>query len=365
MIQVLVFISALTMSVYALSILFVVKHLPRKKPGAAQGGLPGISIIIPCRNEALHIRSCLQSIEENLPFPCACEILVVDDHSEDRTAELAASMQERLPLRVLTSDGTGKKPALETGIAHAKHDVVLTLDADCRVGKMWLQTMANEFSARNLNMLCGPLALETGETLFTGMQRTESAAVVGISAALLESGRPATCNGANLMFSKSVFKTLGGYSGHRHLASGDDDLLMHRFFKYNPKATAYSLDANALVTTVAIAGKEEFYAQRLRWISKRGAYLYPWNGYLQVLVTLHLAAYYMLLLTALLFFMPGNLFYIVLKYAVDLIYRHKLKDFVQVPYVHVLLMPFYQSYVFVLLLKSRNHIPQWKGRKLR
>src|SRR5689334_21528005 len=50
-----------------------------------------VTVIIPARNEADNITSCLASLQ-NQTYPSALfEIIVVDDHSEDKTAELVES----------------------------------------------------------------------------------------------------------------------------------------------------------------------------------------------------------------------------------------------------------------------------------
>lgn len=364
MMQAFVIISAFILLAYAATIFSVARCLPLHTRTYVARDMPGISIIIPCRNEAENINACLQSVAANGLLTGKSEVIVVDDHSDDATATEAAKMKDLLPLRILKSEGEGKKAALETGIRHAKNDAILTLDADCTVHTNWLESMTSEFIGRKLNMLCGPLILQHDKNLFSALQCAESAAIVGLSAAMLESGRPATCNGANLMFSKRVFEKAGSYHEHRHIASGDDDLLMHRFYKLDPAATGYTLNPQSAVTAPTAETREAFYAQRLRWISKRSAYLFPWNQYMQWLITLHLAAFYFLLLTSVIVYMPVNLLFILIKYAADLYYRQRLTSFVQVPVLHLLLMPIYQSYIFSLLWKSLYHIPEWKGRKI-
>ncbi len=90
-------------------------------PEAAESLKPGISIVIPARNEE---RTIGQVIEKALPY--GDEILVVDGHSRDRTAHIARACG----VRVLTDHGRGKGDALRVGAAAVRHEITVFMDAD-------------------------------------------------------------------------------------------------------------------------------------------------------------------------------------------------------------------------------------------
>ncbi len=94
---------------------------------------PEVSIIVPSFNEELRLPASLEKIanyiREKRPNT---EVLVVDDGSADRTAEVAESWKDRIPqLRVL-SNGTnrGKGFSVRHGAQEAHGDIVLFTDAD-------------------------------------------------------------------------------------------------------------------------------------------------------------------------------------------------------------------------------------------
>ena len=94
---------------------------------------PEVSIIVPSFNEELRLPASLEKIanyiREKRPNT---EVLVVDDGSADRTAEVAESWKDRIPqLRVL-SNGTnrGKGFSVRHGAQEARGDIVLFTDAD-------------------------------------------------------------------------------------------------------------------------------------------------------------------------------------------------------------------------------------------
>lgn len=80
-----------------------------------------VTIIIPTRNEAAGIGQVLQWVK-----PYIDEILVVDGHSTDGTADLA----RQAGVRVIQDNGRGKGAALKLGIAEAHGDILVFMDAD-------------------------------------------------------------------------------------------------------------------------------------------------------------------------------------------------------------------------------------------
>ncbi|HHQ14259.1 MAG TPA: glycosyltransferase [Chromatiales bacterium] len=98
------------------------------RPDADPGEL---TVLIPARNEAQTIVACLRSVLAQGP---TLRIVVVDDRSEDRTAEMVSALgSERITLisgQPLPTGWTGKLWALQQGLAHASTEQILLLDAD-------------------------------------------------------------------------------------------------------------------------------------------------------------------------------------------------------------------------------------------
>jgi glycosyltransferase involved in cell wall biosynthesis len=88
-----------------------------------------IAVIIPARNEEKNISVLLTALKNSTIKPS--EIVVVDDHSSDKTSELAsASGAVVLTGTALPQDWTGKTYALQQGISYTKSPILLFLDAD-------------------------------------------------------------------------------------------------------------------------------------------------------------------------------------------------------------------------------------------
>ena len=119
-------------------------------PCADPGRQPFVSILVPARNEERNIARCIESLlaQEYLEF----EVIVLNDNSSDRTAEILTELQARSPrLRVLPGKSlpagwVGKNYACHQLAHAAKGDFLFFTDADT-----WHhpQTLAKSMSALN------------------------------------------------------------------------------------------------------------------------------------------------------------------------------------------------------------------------
>jgi glycosyltransferase involved in cell wall biosynthesis len=91
---------------------------------------PQVSVIIPARNEEASLADCLQSLTTQSGI--AFEIIVVDDHSTDRTRQIAESFPsvQVIAAAPLPAGWTGKNNAVTTGARHARGEWLLFTDAD-------------------------------------------------------------------------------------------------------------------------------------------------------------------------------------------------------------------------------------------
>jgi glycosyltransferase involved in cell wall biosynthesis len=95
-----------------------------------EGIAPSVSVIVPARNEEASLGTCLESLvsQSGVDF----EIIVIDDHSTDRTHEIAASFAGVSVIEAgpLPAGWTGKNNAVVTGVGHARCEWLLFMDAD-------------------------------------------------------------------------------------------------------------------------------------------------------------------------------------------------------------------------------------------
>jgi dolichol-phosphate mannosyltransferase len=103
--------------------------MSQNDPVATASPPPLLSVIVPVYNEE-------QTVEQLLRRVCELtdgdrEVLVVDDGSHDRTADLLRAWDGRAGVRVLRhAQNQGKGAAIRTGLAQARGEIVLIQDAD-------------------------------------------------------------------------------------------------------------------------------------------------------------------------------------------------------------------------------------------
>ena len=105
-----------------------------------------VSVVVPAYNEEQTIESVLRSLLRSISD--VHEIIVVDDGSEDKTAQLAQKCAHGEPrIRILRlAKNEGKTAALKHGFAASTGDVVIVQDADL------------EYDPREIPGLVGPIA---------------------------------------------------------------------------------------------------------------------------------------------------------------------------------------------------------------
>lgn len=98
-----------------------------------------VSVLIPARNERLHIEGCLESVLASDTSGFRMEVLVLDDRSEDETAAMVQAIADR-DARVRLLHGVdlpegwmGKSHACHRLVQEAKGEWYMFVDADVRL----------------------------------------------------------------------------------------------------------------------------------------------------------------------------------------------------------------------------------------
>ncbi|CCH00192.1 glycosyl transferase family 2 [Fibrella aestuarina BUZ 2] len=244
--------------------------------------LPSLTVVIPVRNEAANLPNLLADLNQQTYRNF--EVIVADDASTDATVTLAQTFAQTAPypltVLALADDPTvasPKKRAIAQSIERATGTLIVTTDGDCRVGPRWLNTIARFQARSGAKLVSGPVTFTTDRSVFGSLQTVEFASLIGAGAATMAHARPTMCNGANLCYQKAVFRDVGGFSGIDQVASGDDELLMHKIAAQYPGGVRFLKDRDAIVETAAHASLIAFYRQRKRWAGKWRTYtsLFP------------------------------------------------------------------------------------------
>ncbi len=237
-----------------------------------------VSVIIPARNETVNIANCIRSILAQSYPAYLIEIIVVDDHSTDDTADITQAMAlayTNVYLIKLSETDTNmayKKRAIEAGINRAAGTLIVTTDADCIHPQLWLETLVQYQEKTQAQFIAAPVVYITKNKLLSVFQCLDFMTMQGITGASVYKRFHTMCNGANLAYTKAAFTEVNGFAGIDNIPTGDDMLLMHKIYQQHPNEVVYLKSSDAITSTHPAYSWKEFFQQRIRWASKASHY---------------------------------------------------------------------------------------------
>lgn len=262
---------------YGLLIFFYFHQWNRLTTFEFNGSMPSLpaSVIIAARNEESALPHLIEDLKAQTYPSHLFEVIIVNDHSTDGTALLSKNFEGRNWQMILPNAEAGnssKKIAIATGIEKARGELLLITDADCRLSKEWIKTMAGFYREKNAAFIAAPVKFIHDNSLLQVFQVLDFMTLQGITAASVASNTHTMCNGANLAYTKKAFEQVNGFSGIDKVATGDDMLLMHKIWKANPQNVFYLKSKNTIVETAPMRTWKDLLMQRRRWASKTLVY---------------------------------------------------------------------------------------------
>ncbi len=233
---------------------------------------PFVSVVVAARNEEENMATLLKSLlAQDYPHH-RYEIIIVNDQSTDRTAEVVKKFSDAR-IRLLMTENrdrvpSPKKNAVNLGIRRAEGEIILLTDADCAPPKGWISGVVSLFTPE-VGMVIGFSPCELPRLHFPAghLLALESLSLAAVAAGTAGWGYPATCNGRNLAYRKSVYEQVGGFDKIRHFVSGDDDLML-KLVQQTEWRIQYAYDPSLVVPTALVKSPKQFINQRLRHASK-------------------------------------------------------------------------------------------------
>lgn len=230
---------------------------------------PFISILVAARNEEAHIKRCILSLHAiNYPID-KYEILIGDDSSEDKTAEIVKELQNQISNLKLISiqSQLGVAKAKANVLAHlvkaAKSDFIFVTDADIKVKPDWILTLLPHLQENSIGIVSNA-TMVSGKKLFAKMQQIEWMLGFGNIIAFEQMGLKSTAVGNNMAFTKKAYQDAGTYENIPFSVTEDFQL-----FRYIRKASYKGLtilQADGLNISEAQSSLIKLLHQRKRWM---------------------------------------------------------------------------------------------------
>lgn len=231
----------------------------------AAGGVPKISIVVPCFNEGANARQVIGHLC-GMHYP-NYDIIAVNDGSTDRTGEILNEMAATTPrlLVVHHARNEGKAVGLTTAASVTTAEYLLCIDGDALLDHDAVEWMLEHFlTDPSVGAVTGNPRIRTRTTLLGRMQVGEFSSIVGLIKRTQQVyGRIFTVSGVITMFRKAALADVGYWSSD--MLTEDIDIswkLQCRDWRviYEPHALSWILMPETL---------KGLYRQRLRW-SKGG-----------------------------------------------------------------------------------------------
>jgi GT2 family glycosyltransferase len=213
-----------------------------------------ISVVVPAYNEEQYITSCLESLKKQ-DFSGSYEIIVVDNESGDRTAEIARSSGAR----VLFESQRSAAASRQRGFTEARADIIATTDADTVVPPNWLSYIYQAFQERPEMVAFGGHHNSLDDCPFFPRLAVKYLHPPLWTAYGLIIGHQPLC-GVNMAVRREAFLKVGGFK--TTISQGEDNDLSMRLRKLGQVVW----DSQFRVTTSGRRFRRGFFPGLLSWL---------------------------------------------------------------------------------------------------
>ncbi|MGD0670718.1 MAG: glycosyltransferase [Candidatus Binatus sp.] len=223
---------------------------------------PMVSVVICAYDAERTMRDCLESLRR-LDYP-NFEVVIVDDGSRDRTADISMDFPE---FRLIRQPNKGLGVARNVGMHAARGEIIAYTDSDCVVDPHWLTLMVRLMIENNFDGCGGPNYAPHED----GWIEASCAASPGAPChVLVAEDRAEHLAGCNMLFSKAALAKIGGFDPQFTSAGDDVDIcwrLLDAGFKlgFSPAAFVWHFRRNTV---------KAYYGQQ-RGYGRAEAMLYP------------------------------------------------------------------------------------------
>lgn len=218
---------------------------------------PSVAIVVPAFNEEVGIERAVRSLAAS-DYP-SFEVVVVDDGSTDRTAEIVAGL-DLDGVRLVRQDNGGKAAALNTGVEVTESDVVVMVDGDTLFEEGTLRNLVQPLADPAVAAVSGNTKVGNRGGLLGRWQHIEYVIGFNLDRRMYDVLQcTPTVPGAAGAFRRDVLAEVGGVPGDTLAEDTDLTLAIGR----TGRRVVYAEDARAW--TEAPSTLTALWRQRYRW----------------------------------------------------------------------------------------------------
>lgn len=262
------YIFAAILLVYAVKILYFRIGAERASKPVEKEHSPFVSIIVAARDEEHNIGTCIEALSR-IEYPQdRMEIIIMNDQSEDRTADIIHEWEAKMPhLVYMETEGKiyglrGKANAVTQAIERSKGEIILTSDADCQVQPGWVRDTIRQYSD-DVGCVCGYTLIKP-EGAFSIMQFLDWTYLMTVGAAGVGWNNPLSAVGNNMSFRRTAYEDVGGYR-EVGFSVTEDFVLFKAIGLKSQWKVRYPADPKTVVWSEPLRSIKEIYSQKKRW----------------------------------------------------------------------------------------------------
>ncbi|MET8474226.1 bifunctional polysaccharide deacetylase/glycosyltransferase family 2 protein [Streptomyces sp. NPDC006422] len=215
-----------------------------------------VSVIVPAYNEKECIANTVNSL---MAGSHPIEVIVVDDGSSDGTADIVESLGHP-NVRVVRQENAGKSAALNNGVRHARHDIVVMMDGDTVFEPDTVARLVQPFADPEVGAVSGNAKVGNRRTLIGAWQHIEYVMGFNLDRRMYDTLRcMPTIPGAIGAFRRDAVLAAGGMSEDTLAEDTDITIAMHR------AGWRVVYEEHARAWTEAPGSFKQLWSQRYRW----------------------------------------------------------------------------------------------------
>jgi succinoglycan biosynthesis protein ExoA len=181
-------------------------------PGARPGAVPGISVVMPVRNEERHLADSVRQVLSQ-DYPGDLELVLAVGPSRDRTQEIAERIASGDSRITVIPNPSGRIPsAVNAAIKASRHSVVARVDGHCMLPPGYLRSAVQALEETGADNVGGIMAAE-GVTPFQQAVAWAMTSPAGVGSAEFHTGgQPGPADTVYLgVYRRAAIERVGGY----------------------------------------------------------------------------------------------------------------------------------------------------------